>query len=107
MLNKSYSGDYYDSRSFLRDTNFKNFYLDVANLPKIKKSKGEIVVVPTECEHRIDLFSFQQYGTSRLWWVIALANADIIRDPIWNFKSGLSLFVPRDASILEKLSGVR
>jgi len=36
-----------------------------------------------------------------------LANADLIRDPIWDFRSGLKLFVPRDTSLLEKLTGVR
>jgi len=107
MFSKQHSGDYYDPRSYLKDTGFKNFYLDTAKLPKIRKTKGDIVVVPPECENRIDLFSYQQYGSSRLWWIIVLANADLIRDPIWDFRSGLKLFVPRDTSLLEKLTGVR
>lgn len=100
------SGNYYDKRSFLKDTPFRNFYLDVSQLPKINSSRGDLIQVSAQCEHRIDLFSYQQYGSSRLWWLIALANADIIKDPIWDFKSGLVVFVPRDTALIEQLPGV-
>jgi hypothetical protein len=97
----------YGERSFLRQVPIKNFYLDVSKLPVINYTKGDYVIVPPECENRIDLFSYQQFGTSRLWWVIALANADMIKDPIWDFKSGMKVFIPRDSTLLEKLAGVR
>ena len=97
----------YNNRSYLRQTPIRNFYLDVSTLPYVDDQKGNNVIVPPECENRIDLFSYQQFGTSRLWWVIALANADLIRDPIWDFKSGMSVFVPNDSSFIENLSGVR
>jgi hypothetical protein len=97
----------YGERSFLRQTSINNFYLDVSKLPIINYTKGDYVIVPPECENRIDLFSYQQFGTSRLWWIIALANADVIRDPIWDFKSGMEVFIPRDSSLLEKLAEVR
>lgn len=96
----------YTGKSYLRNTGFRRFFLDVATLPKIDVRKGDFVVVPPECENRIDLFSYQQYGSSRLWWIIALANADIIKDTIWDFKSGITVFVPKDSALLEKLSGV-
>lgn len=100
------SNQLYTGKSYLRNTGFRKFFLDVAKLPQIDTTKGNFVVVPPECENRIDLFSYQQYQSSRFWWVIALANADIISDPIWDFQSGLVVFVPRDAELLEKISGV-
>jgi hypothetical protein len=96
----------YPNKSYLRNTGTRKFYLDVAKLPKFDMATGDYVVVPPECENRMDLFSYQQYQSSRLWWVIALANADIIKDTIWDFKSGMTVFVPRDATLLEKLAGV-
>jgi hypothetical protein len=99
--------DMYGDRSFLRQTSIKNFYLDVSNLPSINYTKGDYVIVPPECEYRIDLFSYQQFGTSRLWWIIALANVDVIKDPIWDFKSGMQVFIPSDSALLENLAGVR
>lgn len=96
----------YDNRSFLKDTEFKNFYLGTSKLPKLSLAVGDRVQVPPECENRIDLFSYQQYGSSRLWWVIALANADIIKDPTWDFKSGMVVFVPRDANLTSSTGGI-
>lgn len=97
----------YDEKSFLANTPLKKFYLDKARLASITDAVGSQVVVPPECEHRIDLFSYQQYGSSRLWWIIALANADLIKDPIWDFKSGMTLLVPDRALLNEQLPGVR
>lgn len=96
----------YTSKSYLRNTNFRKFFLDVAKIPRIDMSRGDYVIVPPECENRIDLFSYQQYKSSRMWWVIAVANADTIKDPIWDFRSGMTVFVPRDADLLEKVAGV-
>jgi hypothetical protein len=96
----------YTNKSYLRSTGFRKFFLDIAQLPKINNTQGEYIIVPAECENRMDLFSYQQYGSSRLWWIVALANADTIKDPIWDFKSGMTVFVPRDAALLEKLAGV-
>lgn len=100
------TGGIYDTKSFLKETNYKSFYLDTSALPKLVSSYGDYIVVPSECEYRMDLFSYQQYGSSRYWWIIALANADLFKDPIWDFVSGVTVFVPRDSTLLEKLSGI-
>lgn len=94
-------GNLYDRRSYLRDGRKKDFYLDVVKMPSIDMSQGDYVQVPPECDNRIDLFSYQQYKTSRLWWIVAMANADIIADPIWDFRSGMTVFVPRNQLIGE------
>ena len=101
------ASDRYTSKSYLYNANYNKFYLDVAKLPSMKNVKGDYAVVPPECENRIDLFSYQQYGSSRLWWVIALANADLIKDPLWDFKAGVTLLIPRDTVLIEQLAGVR
>jgi hypothetical protein len=105
MIGNTSTGNYYDQKSFLKNTEFKNFHLSSSNLPTVSKTTGNWILVPPECEYRIDLFSYQQYKTSRLWWIIAMANADIIRDPTWDFKSGMVVFVPRDASIISNSPG--
>ena len=102
----NFSNTIYDSKSYLNESRFRGFYLDVAKLPVVSDLTGNYVVVPAECENRIDLFSYQQYGSSRYWWLIALANADLIKDPIWDFTAGLTVLVPKDTALLEKLAGV-
>jgi hypothetical protein len=106
MAVANFAGTMYDAKSYLHDSRYRSFYLDVAKLPVMSASGGHMVIVPPECEHRIDLFSYQQYGSSRYWWIIALANADLIKDPIWDFTAGLTVLVPKDTALLEKLAGV-
>lgn len=97
----------YDSKSYLSDTKFANFYLDVASLPSMTGVQTKPVVVPPECDYRMDLFSYQQYGSSRYWWMIALANADAIKDPIWDFRSGMTVLVPDKAKLSDQFSTLR
>jgi hypothetical protein len=97
----------YDRKSYLSDTPIRSFYLDVAKMPSMIGVTGKYVIVPPECENRIDLFSYQQYGSSRYWWMIALANADAIKDPVWDFHSGMQLLVPDKSKILDEFSTLR
>lgn len=97
---------FYDPKSYLSSATFNKFYLDLADLPSLKDSDGVLIQVPPECEHRPDLLSYQQYGTSRLWWVIMVANADILKDPIWDLKSGMRLFIPNKSVLQEQGAGV-
>lgn len=93
---------FYNPKSYLNNTRFNKFYLDVAELPSLKDVEGTYMRVPPECENRPDLLSYQQYGTSRLWWVIMLANPDVIKDPVWDLKSGMYIFVPNKMSLQER-----
>lgn len=80
--------------------------MDVASLPNLKDVEGTYIQVPPECENRPDLLSYQQYGTSRLWWVISIANADILKDPVWDLRSGMQLFIPNKSVLQERAAGV-
>jgi hypothetical protein len=97
----------YDKKSYLNNTPIRSFYLDVTAIPSMKGVTGKFVIVPPECENRIDLFSYQQYGSSRYWWMIVLANADIIKDPIWDFHSGMQVMVPDKSKISDEFATLR
>jgi hypothetical protein len=51
-------------------------------------------------QHRPDLVSYQFYATSQLWWVFALRNPDKLYDPIWDFVTGLTIYVPDRSSLI-------
>lgn len=55
--------------------------------------------------HRPDLLAFDLYGTSKLWWVFAQRNMDIIKDPIYDFVAGVSIYLPDDSE-LKRVLGV-
>lgn len=56
-------------------------------------------------EHRPDLLAHDLYGSAKLWWVFMHRNMDVITDPIWSFKSGVVIRIPKNPN-LEKYLGI-
>ena len=79
------------------NTPVTDFYLDIASLPKAadilaNKTPVSLVVNP-KYQYRMDLLSYDLYGSSNYWWVIALINRNQIQDPIRDLKSGMTIQV--------------
>lgn len=53
--------------------------------------------------YRPDLLAFDLYGSPRLWWVFAQRNPDQIEDPIYDFKPGVTIQLPKPANISRDL----
>lgn len=67
-------------------------------LQKIPYSKEDInfkVTIP--CENRLDLISYQYYGTTKYWWVIAIASD--ISNPLTEVTNGKILRIPPISTI--------
>jgi len=89
------------SDSFIR-TNFliDGIFLDINTLPKIRKTeKDEEYVIGHGYDERPDLLAHEIYGNSRLWWVFALRNPDILLDPIRDFTAGKTIILPSEAAV--------
>jgi len=52
---------------------------------------------------RPDLLAYDLYGTPRLWWVFAQRNPDEIEDPIYDFKPGVTIQLPKPANVSKDL----
>ena len=77
-----------------------NQFLGMNNLPKIPATTvDEPYVIGHGYDERPDLLAHQIYGNSRLWWVFALRNPDVIKDPIRDFKAGVEIMLPGEATI--------
>ena len=65
-------------------------------VPRVVNRDGTdtIKVLETKYEFRPDLLSYDLYGTPNLWWVFMVVNPDQIKDPIYDFKAGLVIYVP-------------
>jgi hypothetical protein len=44
---------------------------------------------------RPDLLAFDLYNDSSLWWVFAARNPNRITDPLFDFTTGTSIYVPQ------------
>jgi len=53
--------------------------------------------------YRPDLLAYDLYGTPRLWWVFAQRNPDQIEDPIYDFKPGVTIQLPKPANVSRDL----
>ena len=53
--------------------------------------------------YRPDLLAFDLYGSPRLWWVFAQRNPNQIEDPIYDFKPGVTIQLPKPANISRDL----
>lgn len=56
-------------------------------------------------ENRPDLLAHDLYGDAKLWWVFMHRNMDVITDPIWSFKAGAVIRIPKKPT-LEKYLGL-
>jgi len=95
----------YTNASFYRNTpSFDNRYLDVLVPRLIPKLADDILftITPTY-EYRPDNLAYDLYGNANLWWVFAMRNKNTLIDPIWDFKSGTKIFLPKKSSLTQVL----
>jgi hypothetical protein len=71
-------------------------YLDVLNFIDIPSEVDDIEFEITSLYmHRPDLLAYDIYGDSQLWWVFAVRNKDVLRDPLYDFVPGQRIFLPK------------
>lgn len=51
--------------------------------------------VLTVYEYRPDMLAYDLYKDSRLWWVFAQRNPNTLLDPIFDLKTGISIYIPK------------
>jgi len=75
-------------------------YLDFWQGPYIlPKSSDSLYQLSSSYNHRPDLLASQLYGTSMLWWIFMMRNPNIIKDPIYDFVTGITIYVPSKDSL--------
>lgn len=60
-------------------------------------------VIQPQYNYRPDLLAHDLYGNSRLWWVFVQRNADTIFDPIYDFRAGVIIKLPKKSKLLKAL----
>jgi len=48
---------------------------------------------------RPDLLAYDLYGTPNLWWVFAQRNPNALADPLLNFTTGTSIYLPQKSTL--------
>jgi hypothetical protein len=88
------------SSSSIFDSNF----LDVMINRPIPMDPSDVyyILLPVY-EYRPDMFAYDMYDDPRLWWVFAQRNPNRLKDPIFDFKAGLGIYVPKLDTIKQVL----
>lgn len=73
-----------------------NKYLDILKFRPIPYDPTDVFMTITQVyEYRPDLLAYDLYGNSKLWWVFAARNPNVLGgDPYFNMKTGLGIYIP-------------
>ena len=97
MAKYSVTSPYYTTPEF-------SVYLDILSPRAITaEDDDQSYTIERTYAYRPDLLAYDLYGTPRLWWVFAQRNPDEIEDPIYDFKPGVTIQLPKPANISNDL----
>jgi hypothetical protein len=74
-----------------------NKFLDFMTYRDFPASPDDILyTIPAVYEYRPDMCAYDFYSDARLWWVFAARNPNKLGpDPYFNFKAGVSIYIPK------------
>ena len=97
MTTYSYSSPYFK-------TNMSDGYLDVLQLRDIPANDDDLLfTVPQQYTHRPDLLAYDLYGDANLWWVFAVRNKSVLKDPIYDMLAGQKIYLPKITTLREAI----
>jgi len=95
--------DYNNDSPYYKTKTFGN-YLDVLEPRPISASPSDqMLVVNATYQFRPDLLANDVYGNPKLWWVFAARNPNTLKDPIWDMKKGVRIFLPKQSRLFNEL----
>ena len=90
----------YKPTSFYYKTQTNSFYLDVlGNRPVTAEPDDVTFAITAVYDQRPDLLAHDLYGNSNLWWVFAKRNPNTLKDPLFDFRAGVSIRLPKLANL--------
>jgi hypothetical protein len=52
---------------------------------------------------RPDLLAFDLYNDGRLWWVFSQRNPNRLKDPLFDFVTGVGIYLPKESTLKQAL----
>ena len=77
-------------------------FLDQLRIRPVPASNDDVpYIIQSQYHLRPDLLAFDIYDNEKLWWVFAQRNMNVIKDPVYDFQSGVEIYLPRRSSLLQ------
>lgn len=94
----------YSKTSPYSNTESFGFFLDIANIPELPIDPSDVLYeVDNIYQHRPDLLAFDLYGDVGLWWVFCIRNPNVLKDPVFDFKAGTTIYIPKKDALVAAL----
>jgi hypothetical protein len=85
-------------------TQQNNLYLDLMTIRPVPAEPDDFkYTIENQYKHRPDLLAYDLYGDPKLWWVFTQRNMDVIKDPIYDFEPGVTIFIPKKSNLTNYL----
>lgn len=85
-------------------TRLNNEYLDILSIrPVAAEADDYLYTIEPQYNYRPDLLAYDLYGTPKLWWVFMQRNMDIMQDAVFDFRTGVQIYLPKKSGLLKVL----
>jgi hypothetical protein len=79
-------------------------YLDIMTNRPIPMLDSDIYWEITKVyEYRPDMLAYDLYNDPRLWWVFAQRNPNRLKDPYFDFVTGIGIYIPKQDTLVQIL----
>lgn len=96
--------EYSKASPYFKTDTFGTKFLDIMEYRNITKEADDVeYVIDKIYEFRPDLLAYDLYGDSALWWVFRARNPNAIDDPIFDFRAGTSILIPKKTTLVNSL----
>ena len=90
----------YTNASPWAHTRQNNLYLELMEIrPVPAESDDYRYVIENQYKHRPDLLAYDLYGDTKLWWIFVHRNRNILKDPIFDFIPGVTIYLPNKTDL--------
>lgn len=81
-----------------------NMFLDIMENRPVPFNKTDVYWTITSTYHlRPDLLAYDLYSDASLWWVFAQRNPNKLKDPLFDFVEGISIYIPQESALRSAL----
>ena len=90
----------YSAASPYFTTEISDNFLDIMNTRRIPKlSSDQIITINETYQYRPDMLAHDLYDNPGLWWVFAIRNPNTLIDTIYDFKTGIKIYLPKISTL--------
>lgn len=94
----------YNKNSPYANTGTFGQFLDVLTMRTITKKSDDVAyTIDKVYKYRPDMLAFDLYGDSALWWVFIARNPNVLTDPVFGFKPGVTIYIPKKETLVADL----